>query len=485
MSHSRLLSLPDELLLEILSELDVFSLLRSTEVCHVLRSFVKPSTILQYKVQLTLAGMKDGPPTSEGSSSRLRRLETHQAAWHDLQWSSKQTFSLNDVRLWELAGGVLGLVYAENIFNFTRLPSSLRGMEQKEWKVEVDKNFDLLDFSMDVSNDLLVVLRRENAQITVHLLSLSTGKPHSKTATPILTCLVDVDHVGSTFDIRIFGQNLGVLFDSVYGTKSELFIWNWQTGTQYPSHSFIFLFAFLTENLVLLNPVPRRPHIYPGSTIIDLKKPDNPVFLFLPKLREDVDLESVETHCESVNPQNDDVPFTSSTDDRLFVIIYRLFDDNGDMESYALFLPLSTILSAIANSHLHRPYRYRLFEEWAAKRCRLMQLDVPEVWVCYVHGMKAAIYDKTLCKTRIFDFNQFALRYDLAQAERPKDWEYLTEESVISSFSPVVHTSLRGRVRSVSLQATTDAVMLAEDSLMAIHDEGEDDKEDAVVVFSF
>jgi len=116
--------------------------------------------------------MKDGPPGIDGTITRLNKLKAHQEAWQNVKWSTRQTFPLQSVQLWELAGGILAFTHCKKSFTFTQLPSIYRGIKQKEWNIEVDNKFDVADFSMDISNDLLVLIVKGNGNRCVNSTAL-------------------------------------------------------------------------------------------------------------------------------------------------------------------------------------------------------------------------------------------------------------------------------------------------------------------------
>ncbi|THV08602.1 hypothetical protein K435DRAFT_833023 [Dendrothele bispora CBS 962.96] len=483
-----LLQLPNELLFVILQELDILSFLRCMQVCQALHSTVGSSSLLQYRKYLVLFGMKDGPPGTEGTFTRLDKLKTYQDSWHDFNWSSKQTFPLRDVQLWELAGGILAFTYPKTLFTFIQLPSVHRGIEQKEWYVEVDSKLDVADFSMDISNDLLVLLVKgdddtgEGTLFKVHLLSLSTGKPHPDALSPVLDFRHDEVDNEWTYETRIFGQHFAVMFSM----DDKLVIWNWQNGDFLQERNCILSFTFLTESLVLISQI--RGTVQHGSSleliIVDIN--DNKESRCTLELPEPHGLFDLSIHSESFCRRSDDVPFSTSLDDRLIVIFYTLFDSHPEDEAvYVLFVPLSTILSVLEQEN-----DYHTWESWGPKGSRMLQHNCHAdvwPWVCYVHGLKAALYDKDTKEVRILDFNQPALKYDLAKRERP-GLDYLTEESVITgAFMESVHTSLGVRVRTGKLPVDpTTAVMFSEDSLLVVcHGDESDSEQEEMVVFSF
>jgi hypothetical protein len=124
------------------------------QVCRLFKNVDDSS--LQYKIELVLAGMQDGPPSNLTSNERLRMLRSHQEAWSTLSWTEKETIPMLSGDTWELFGGVLALADGPKTLVLRQLPSRLRGLETSEWKIDVD--VPVRDFSMDKDQDLLVIV---------------------------------------------------------------------------------------------------------------------------------------------------------------------------------------------------------------------------------------------------------------------------------------------------------------------------------------
>ena len=84
-------------------------------------------------------------------------LICHQEAWRTLSWVEKETVPMLDGDTWELFGGVLALADGPKTLVFRQLPSRLRCLQTKEWKVDVN-DVTVRDFSMDKDQDLLIII---------------------------------------------------------------------------------------------------------------------------------------------------------------------------------------------------------------------------------------------------------------------------------------------------------------------------------------
>lgn len=113
---------------------------------------------LQYTVALATAGQQDGSSSRLSTAVRSQMLADHQDAWRKLEWSEHTSVPMKPGGVWELYGGVFAesSMDRETLF-FRQLPSRLRGIETREWHVDV--GFHIRDFGMDPSQDLLVALQ--------------------------------------------------------------------------------------------------------------------------------------------------------------------------------------------------------------------------------------------------------------------------------------------------------------------------------------
>jgi hypothetical protein len=100
--------------------------------------------------------MVDGPPGGLTTSERLELLRSYEASWKNLEWSEYNTVSYPEGRAWEFYGNVWAHSRGSNAIDFVQLPSRLRGIPMQQWTLRFD--IDVRDFSMDPSQDLLVII---------------------------------------------------------------------------------------------------------------------------------------------------------------------------------------------------------------------------------------------------------------------------------------------------------------------------------------
>ena len=128
-----------------------------TQVCTLFKNIVEGDVRAQYKIELAVAGMEDGPPSALTPSDRLAILRERQEAWRTLQWRSKHEYPMLGGGMWELYGGVLAQASGNRTLVFNQLPSVIRGIEEKEWRIE-DVGMTIRDFGMDPTQDLLIIM---------------------------------------------------------------------------------------------------------------------------------------------------------------------------------------------------------------------------------------------------------------------------------------------------------------------------------------
>jgi hypothetical protein len=125
-------------------------------VSRAIRDLIDTSVAIQYKIELAVAGMEDGPPSNVGPADRLKILKEHQSSWHNLTWKSDHLIT-KFRNQWECLGGVLVNVLDEPHHSLVirQLPSIVRGIKVTEWRI--DMSFRIYDFTFDPSQDLLAV----------------------------------------------------------------------------------------------------------------------------------------------------------------------------------------------------------------------------------------------------------------------------------------------------------------------------------------
>ncbi|KAI0356942.1 hypothetical protein OH77DRAFT_183926 [Trametes cingulata] len=501
-------SLPPELLTGILLELDFQSLFRCRQVCVLLKDLIDQDVRLQYQIELAVAGMEDGPPSATTAAERLRMLNARQDAWDKLAWTEREEIPMSQGGVWELYGGVLAQGEGSRSLVFKQLPSKIRGIEGRTWRLE-DVGVNIRDFGMDPSQDLLVIIenRPEQSGMTcsVHLRSLETGEPHRAAPRPaVVSHLPQVREY--SYAIQVSESYLGVLMTSHDGDHSEMLIWNWKTGHRhlYLTGADLASFAFLTSHHVLLGSLPAvaigEDNLFHGDDprllVIDLERLSG---------EHEMDFNDLDYLCEFHYPALTDnfaviglsirsdpapnwtpspglkVPFHVARQDRLFVITLGVIHGNMQVIPLISLVPSSTFLACldkIAPGETRRAFEW---SEWGPAGSRLMP-GLPthsSVWVCYVYGMTFVMSARSGSQRVVMtlDFNQLAVRRARQQGRKRDTYSAINDDNRLSApsgvFTEEVKTSLPHIIRrsgplGAEGEGHFDAAMISEDSLVLV-----------------
>ena len=124
-------------------------------MCKAFHNLVDTDVRFQYRIELAVAGMQDGPSSTLPTADRLAILRERQAAWDTLTWRERHEQPMGAGSVWELYGGVLAQSEGKRTLTLRQLPSVIRGIPDKQWEI-ADVGFDIRDFGMDPAQDLLV-----------------------------------------------------------------------------------------------------------------------------------------------------------------------------------------------------------------------------------------------------------------------------------------------------------------------------------------
>jgi hypothetical protein len=186
---SIILSLPEELIIEIMAKADhrtlaacqrvsnwrssflSVSLRELPQACRTFNVIIKESLALQYMISLAACGMQDGLSTDlcRNIAERLQRLRDHEAAWREMSWSDGGVIPHNAARdlPTAISGGVLAFLRhsdsesipsgaGDRLF-LLRVPSKLRGVPGDSW--ELNGLGEISNLCIDSSQDLLLFHR--------------------------------------------------------------------------------------------------------------------------------------------------------------------------------------------------------------------------------------------------------------------------------------------------------------------------------------
>ncbi|PIL28992.1 hypothetical protein GSI_09039 [Ganoderma sinense ZZ0214-1] len=497
------LNLPPELLTAILLDLDFRDLLRCRQVNTTFKTLIDKDVRAQYKIELAVAGMTDGPPSTLTPAERLTILRARQDAWDNLVWTAKDDVTMHQGGVWELYGNVLAQAQGDRTLHFKQIPSQIRGIRGTEWTIP-NVGCKIRDFGMDPAQDLLVVIEhfwhRPQLTVRIHLKSLSTGAPHP--AGPQAGMVTyDPKPSGYSYAIQTSEGYLGIHMSSQGEDASELLIWEWRTGRLHlhitgPELS---SFAFLSSRHLLLG-------VQPALELNEedlVQGPNNPLLVVIDlestTSATPVEFSDLDYVCAFHYPTLSDtfivvamsvrsdpapywrpnpalpVPFSVSHEDRLFVVTLWVMEGNVPLGVLSL-VPASTLLNALSSLEPGVVRRDFAWDEWGPEGSRLMSMPGRQsaVWVCYVYGTTYALWGNDHGERAVYtlDFNQLAIRRALARgaaddiADRPMVFK------PARMFKEQVRTALPYRARKLASlpegENRFEAVMVAEDAVVLV-----------------
>ncbi|KIM55698.1 hypothetical protein SCLCIDRAFT_134153 [Scleroderma citrinum Foug A] len=235
--------LPPELWIAILRFTDTRTILRCTAVCRSIRAIIDDSVELQYRIELTLDGMIDGPPSPVIIGDRLARLRALRRAWATLDWSSNIVVPMpGPCHAYELVGGVFCKTHHSQHHRFssrhltaTWLPSSTDPAGRLIDREDI--GLPTRDFAIDPSQDLIILFKgyEDDAMpvlivpgtLELHIRTLSTNEVHPEARLPKLSMPVFLPVTGAY--MAIVDDVVGMLY-CVDPERPHITLWNWKTG---------------------------------------------------------------------------------------------------------------------------------------------------------------------------------------------------------------------------------------------------------------
>lgn len=159
----QLLDLPQELLIQILSNLPPKQLVFPIQlVNHYLHDLVQTSLVPQYKMAVAFAGLQDNPNSTLVAAERLEALKSYEYAWQNfaIRKHQKIPVTYQSSGLYDLSQGIY--VLGEFQVGHLQYPTSfLRwvdlSQDEPSWqRISVDRN--VIDFGVAVQEHNLIAL---------------------------------------------------------------------------------------------------------------------------------------------------------------------------------------------------------------------------------------------------------------------------------------------------------------------------------------
>lgn len=120
---------------------------------------------VQYRIELALAGLEDGPPGGMSTSERLEALRAHQRAWQELKASAILVQDeTSDMHVAVFPGAAMW-AHTENgsprSLWLHQIPSLIRGIPSRTWTLDdVGFDVDVDRLCLDPAQDLLVAIEQ-------------------------------------------------------------------------------------------------------------------------------------------------------------------------------------------------------------------------------------------------------------------------------------------------------------------------------------
>ncbi|KAF9514407.1 hypothetical protein BS47DRAFT_1485129 [Hydnum rufescens UP504] len=266
-----LFTLPLEILTRIFGFLEGRQITGCSTVCSYFKHAIENSIVLQYLIKLDMFGYADVSGSVDASvvpATRLDQLERHIDAWNNLDWV--EDVLPHDYGFGILCQGILATSDLKSV-HCIQLPHLVRGIQLRRWTLD-NLPFPIYGIEIDPSNDLLVVVSRESADldpmgsktITLHLLTLSDSRPHPRAISHTLFSVLTHARSCPCPAVRVMGCLLGVVL--YFRLDARLEIWDWVTGQKmtvlemrYAHHVYSFEFLSATSIVAVL---PRALEVY-------------------------------------------------------------------------------------------------------------------------------------------------------------------------------------------------------------------------------
>ncbi|TDL21248.1 hypothetical protein BD410DRAFT_899056 [Rickenella mellea] len=530
-----LCDLPDELLVKILLNLDGYSLLQAQQINVRLCKLIRDEKALQYSLELSIAGMEDGPENAPFTvEERMARLKDYVSAWEGLRCQGEETFTVRNPSIWAVTGGLVS--YGEISVQtgttklvFRKLPSRTRDIADRTWIHEVPVAVQL--FTADLSRDLFVFgsarpSTPSSVSLRIGFNHISTGRRHTQAKHPFIDHEVPFEFTEPTiFEVLVCQTYMAVSckefidydgdnWEAVrnHFPKTSFFVYDWLTGElifQITDH--IQDFTFLSDKDVLLLVTPKAPPYAYMLVVVDINNQHSPercsvtTSLLLPELVPHLRDPQPDVSVHS-RPQftpmggfatSDRIPFRTASESRILAIRLE-FEPSWPP---VVFVPLLTI-KPFMNSEMREVSRLSEcaeqsvpWEVWGANgSTRVMEAPMSDV--CCTWGSRCIFFRSTFLerwriraeRVKICDFNLLSLKrrmgtteFQQTDAPSPGLPRLVLDPNTIAKgtyFEESVTTSLPYWVDYAGMSETLNAFIL-EDHIVFVHGFGPDvDKDD-------
>ncbi|KAF8182583.1 hypothetical protein BJ912DRAFT_978296 [Pholiota molesta] len=237
-----LLALPQELWIQILSNLDATSLTHCAMTCKSMYETLQGSSHLEYIVQLYLNGFEDAK-TSTPHSELIQHLLHYRKVWLSLPPTKGLEYISLDMKhpyqRKELVGGAFADAVKQH-FEIVQLPTAYSNGEKPTTRT-ASTGTPIRDFAMDPTQDLMVFLEDDTTPssptathtVCVHIRTISTNATHPLARQSPLQLTVPPNPYGNDVYnvlLQLARNTLVLSFYPPSQIQPRVHIWDWTTS---------------------------------------------------------------------------------------------------------------------------------------------------------------------------------------------------------------------------------------------------------------
>ncbi|KAI1789717.1 hypothetical protein LXA43DRAFT_555600 [Ganoderma leucocontextum] len=444
-------SLPDDVVLRILLFCDIDALFACKRVCRHLQHFIDTDIYLQYKIELALNGMVDGPSSCDMRIvEKLQLLRDYGARYHGTEfansefkysWQRWPQIETMPTAGWEghlgFGGSISYIVVKppQRQISICAPPPVAGPREMRDWLVPYEalsRRSDLVvtSVSVDLSQNLLLVAVQgeDRRHLSILLHSLDNPKEaHPRSLQPTLAITMS-DELGSAGDNTLNPSILGAesiqIHENIVAWKllvrsgpsgpCDIEVWDWTIGQRlWCSHyAFDASFTLLDDTRIVTTGTTSEELVVEGFAQRAQREETGSVLaLGLPPQRGSV---RIQESCIP-SPPSPAEPFW--TDPALRIVVVKLADESALLIPYKTFLEaLSTVAPATEQSPGRKEITRIVWEDWRSQAILLVSTakgrSLMDQWSfkhCHSYGSRVVVHADGEPATT-FDLNPWAAR---------------------------------------------------------------------------
>ncbi|KAJ7771499.1 hypothetical protein B0H16DRAFT_1881126 [Mycena metata] len=415
-----LLDLPPEILILVLSHLDLPTLTSCLATNRRVKSIIDGSTLLQYRLAAQAACVEDNPWNETNSAQKLFALQKRQSYYTKPVPSAIRTMDLDHFNfdVYALSGGIFaGAEVYSGFLAWCSLETDVCVFQRLEFHGYIQD----LALAVPEENLLAIVLTSESllqsggsaGAVKLRFYEMSTQAAHRMARQAVIEISM-TDHLISDCAIDICDSKIALSVHCVYG-KTRLLIYDWRDGSllldlsrEYSTATFlspdvISLAQRLTGTLELWN-------IHDQQSVPDGIVACPRIFLQLPQLAKSgsYTIHAVESNRKGQGSLASQEPFHSSfTDSILVFLVWVVFNDGTDVQMF-LILPRRALLQLLPPAEEYQkelPWR-----EWGPPIATWLHKNAGDTWPPITCGQRCAFAYPGPGRMRLLDFNPYTHR---------------------------------------------------------------------------